>query len=164
MQLGRSIRSPVRAFRALCWADGMRPRPSSASPGVAAAQYLKALDARHGAFFPTTAALQAYMASHPRMFSLTGKVLTAPGISSFLGGAWSMYWNDLMDGASPGATQAAAKTIGAFAQLVTTRSSLRRSTERHIVGETGAAPSAPYVDHLFDRQRTDQAVRDVMSI
>jgi flavin-dependent dehydrogenase len=111
------------------------------SPGTAALKYSQALAARHGMFHPTTAALQAFMATHPRMFSLTGKIITAPGLSSVLAGPWSMYWNDLLEGAPPSPTQAGARAIQAFARLVTKRSQLRRSTERRIAEWNGEAGS-----------------------
>jgi len=103
-----------------------------ASPGAAARTYGEALSARHGSFHPTTAALHLWMATHPRMFSLTGKVITAPGLSWVLAGPWSMYWNDLLDGAPPGPTQAGARALQAFARLVTTRSRLRQCAAQSI--------------------------------
>jgi geranylgeranyl reductase family protein len=115
------------------------------SPGTAAARYREALVARHGSFYPTTAALQAYMAAHPRMFSLTGRILTAPGLRSVLGGPWSMYWNDLVQGAPPGPTQTAANTIGALAHAMTATSRLRKTTERRLTEKDRslAAASTP---------------------
>lgn len=100
------------------------------SPGSAARAYGRALAARHGRFHPPAAALHAHMAGHPRMLSLLGRLITAPGLSSVLAGPWSMYWNDLLDGAPPGATRAGARAIQAFARVVTAGSDLRRRTER----------------------------------
>jgi flavin-dependent dehydrogenase len=105
----------------------------------AAAAYRRSLAARQKTFCATTAALQAYMATHPRMLSLTGKILTAPGAEALLARPWSMYWNDLVDGASPGPTRFTAKAIGAFARVVTATSSRRRAIERRL---TQAAPAA----------------------
>ncbi|HST25145.1 MAG TPA: geranylgeranyl reductase family protein [Gaiellaceae bacterium] len=102
------------------------------SPGTAALAYSRALAARHGGFHPTTAALQSYMATHPRLLALTGRLVTAPGVSSLIAGPWSMYWNDLLDGAPPGVTHVGARALHAFAGLATTRSQLRRRTERSL--------------------------------
>jgi hypothetical protein len=77
--------------------------------------YRRALYERHGRFYPTAAALQKYMVDHPRVFSLTGQALTARASRRVLGGAWSMYWNDLIEGAFPGATRVGASAIDALA-------------------------------------------------
>jgi geranylgeranyl reductase family protein len=104
------------------------------SPGTAALEYGRTLAARHGGFYPPTAALHSYLATHPRMFSLVSSVITAPGVSSVLARPWSMYWNDLLDGAPPSSTQRGARALEAFARLLTMRSRLRSSTERSIAG------------------------------
>lgn len=102
------------------------------SPGDAATRYCTYLRGRYGDFYPAAAALQAYMAGHPRIFSLIGKVLTAPGVREPLSASWSMYWNDLVDGAPPGAARAMAKSIGAATGLLTATSRLRKKTVRHM--------------------------------
>jgi geranylgeranyl reductase family protein len=107
------------------------------SPGTAASTYTRALAARHGLFHPAGAALQAYMATHPRMLSLTGRIITTPGVSSLLARPWSMYWNDLVDGAPDSPARTGARTIEAFARLVTSRSRLRRRIERRLADRTG---------------------------
>lgn len=103
------------------------------SPGSAAAAYSRSLAARHGTFHPATAAIHSYLATHPRLFSLTGKLITAPGLSTALAHPWSMYWNDLVDGAPRGASLVGARAFDAFARAVTTRSELRRRTERRLL-------------------------------
>jgi hypothetical protein len=112
--------------------------------GRAAEQYLETLRCRHGSFYPVTAQLQAFMASHSRMFAFTGRLLTAPVIGSALGPAWSMYWNDLRDGASSGPPRVAARSIDALAQVVTVRSRLRKAIVANLsesaVGRADAPP------------------------
>jgi len=68
------------------------------TPARAASEYRASLLRRHGDFYPATAALQSFMAHHPRWFSFTGRLLTTPGVNTLLGPSWSMYWNDLVDG------------------------------------------------------------------
>jgi hypothetical protein len=41
------------------------------------------------------------MVAHPRAASLAGRVLTAPVVRGAISGAWGLYWNDLVHGASP---------------------------------------------------------------
>jgi geranylgeranyl reductase family protein len=102
------------------------------SPG-AASRYRQSLARRHGTFHPTTAALHAYIGAHPRLLALTGRAVTAPGLSSVLSRPWSMYWNDLLDGAPPGRTEREARAIQALARLLTTGSSVRRRTEQDLI-------------------------------
>ncbi|HEX3454967.1 MAG TPA: FAD-dependent monooxygenase, partial [Gaiellaceae bacterium] len=99
------------------------------SPGTAASHYRQALARRHGAFHPTTAALHAYLAARPRLLSLTGRAITVPGLGKVLSESWSMYWNDLLDGAPAGRTEKAARAIEALTGVLTTRSRVRRRTE-----------------------------------
>jgi geranylgeranyl reductase family protein len=102
------------------------------TPARAASEYRASLLRRHGDFYPATAALQSFMAHHPRWFSLTGRLLTAPGINALLGPSWSMYWNDLVEGSAAGGRQTTARAIGSFAGAVTAASKLRRETTARI--------------------------------
>jgi menaquinone-9 beta-reductase len=108
------------------------------NPARASEHYLESLRARHGTFHPVTAPLQAFMASHLRMFSFTGRLLTAPVLGNALGPAWAMYWNDLVDGASPGRPRVAAGSIGALANLLTSGSRFRRSIAANLSNPTFA--------------------------
>ena len=101
-------------------------------PGHAATRYRERLGARHGSFYPSAAALQSFMTSHPRLLGLTGRLLTTPGLGRALSGPWSMYWNDLVDGAAPGRTRTTARAIGAFSRAMTVTSPVRQAAAREI--------------------------------
>jgi geranylgeranyl reductase family protein len=96
-------------------------------PGDAGATYQRRLRDGFLAYHSSTAPVQAFMVRHPRIFSLTVKALTVPPISRLVGASWSMYWNDLRDGAVPGIDHFGADAIAAVADLITRRSGLRRA-------------------------------------
>jgi menaquinone-9 beta-reductase len=103
-----------------------------AGNGDAGARYVDFLRNRYARFYTRAAALQSFMAEHPRLFGLTGRVLTAPGVRGALSPGWSMYWNDLIDGAGPGGARSTARSIEAVTGVLTAPSRLRRRTERHL--------------------------------
>jgi hypothetical protein len=72
-----------------------------AGPGCAAAAYTEALTAAFGSYLPGAAALQATLLHRPRAASAAVRLLTAPAVRRVLAGSWSLYWNGLVDGASP---------------------------------------------------------------
>ena len=72
-----------------------------ASPGQAAAAYTEAVAAAFGGYLPGAAALQATLLRRPRLASAGVRLLTAPAMRRVIAGTWSLYWNGLVDGASP---------------------------------------------------------------
>src|SRR5438067_13367725 len=71
-------------------------------PGDPAAPYLAYLAATQADYNATTAPVHEAMVGSPRVVAGVGRLLTAPGLSRALAGGWSVYWNDLTEGASPG--------------------------------------------------------------
>jgi geranylgeranyl reductase family protein len=72
-----------------------------AGPGQAAAAYTEALATAFGGYLPGAAALQATLLRRPRLASAGVRLLTAPAVRRVIAGTWSLYWNGLVDGASP---------------------------------------------------------------
>jgi len=85
-----------------------------AGSGQAAAAYTGAVTAAFGRYLPGAAALQATLLRRPRAASAGVRVLTAPAVRRVLAGTWSLYWNGLVDGATP---RPAAWTAGAVQQV-----------------------------------------------
>ncbi|MGP8001508.1 MAG: geranylgeranyl reductase family protein [Streptosporangiaceae bacterium] len=67
----------------------------------AAGAYTEAVADTFGRYLPGAAALQAALLRRPRLASGAVRLLTAPGVSRVVAGTWSLYWNGLVDGASP---------------------------------------------------------------
>jgi menaquinone-9 beta-reductase len=72
-----------------------------AGPAQAAAAYTEAVADAFGRYMPGAAALQATLLRRPRLASAGVRLLTAPPVSRMVAGTWSLYWNGLVDGASP---------------------------------------------------------------
>ncbi len=92
---------------------------AGAGPAAAAAMYTDAVRDTFGRYMPGAAALQAALLRRPRLASGAVRLLTAPGVSRLVAGTWSLYWNGLVDGASPrpaawagAAVQRAASRLG----------------------------------------------------
>jgi menaquinone-9 beta-reductase len=71
-----------------------------AGPAGAAERYRAALSAmtRH---HRVNAPVQVGMIMHPVVVSVVARTLTAPFVRNAVAGAWSLYWNDLVSGATP---------------------------------------------------------------
>jgi hypothetical protein len=55
-----------------------------------------------------------------------GRLLTAPGVGRAIAAGWSLYWNDLLDGAAPGSARTVAATAAGLGRLATATSATRR--------------------------------------
>jgi hypothetical protein len=95
-------------------------------PDRAAAGYRRALSRLYGRSAATTTPITAAMLSNPRLAGAAGRLLTAPGVGRMLAGGWSVYWNDLLDGASPGWPQRTAGVADRVAGILTWTSRDRR--------------------------------------
>jgi hypothetical protein len=84
-----------------------------------------------------TAPLTAAMVGRPRVVAAVGRLLTAPVVGPLLAGGWSVFWNDLLDGAAPGWPRRTATAAHAVAALATWRHPDRRSIESSL--HAGAA-------------------------
>ncbi len=110
--------------------------------GAAAAAYTEAVRDTFGRYMPGAAALQAALLRRPRLASGAVRLLTAPGVSRLVAGTWSLYWNGLVDGASP---RPAAWT-GAAVQHAASRLAGRWPAVRQLAaapGETSPVGTSP---------------------
>jgi menaquinone-9 beta-reductase len=108
------------------------------APAGAAAAYRDAVADTFGRYMPGAAALQAALLRRPRLASGAVRLLTTPGVSRVVAGTWSLYWNGLVDGASP----RPAAWAGAAVQQVASRLGRRWPAVRQLAaapGEPGAA-------------------------
>ena len=97
-------------------------------PGAAAAAYTEAVRDTFGRYMPGAAALQAALLRRPRLASGAVRLLTTPGVSRLVAGTWSLYWNGLVDGASP----RPAAWAGAAVQQVASRLARRWPAVRQL--------------------------------
>jgi 2-polyprenyl-6-methoxyphenol hydroxylase-like FAD-dependent oxidoreductase len=103
-----------------------------AGPGHAAAAYTEAVTAAFGRYLPGASALQATLLRRPRTASAAVRLLTAPAVRRVLAGTWSLYWNGLVDGASP---RPAAWTAAAVQQVASRLGRRWPATSRDLSGQ-----------------------------
>jgi menaquinone-9 beta-reductase len=90
------------------------------SPSDVARRYraaLQPLSAHHRINAP----VQVGIVRRPRAVSVAGRILTAPVVRKAVGGAWGLYWNDLVDGAVPSARQRVAAGATALVSALASR-------------------------------------------
>jgi geranylgeranyl reductase family protein len=95
-----------------------------AGPAEAAQRYTGAIEAAFGRYLPGAAALQGALLGRPRAASAALRLLTAPGVRRVVAGTWSIYWNDLADGARPRPSAYAARAVQGVAGRLAARSGL----------------------------------------
>jgi geranylgeranyl reductase family protein len=101
----------------------------------AAAAYTDAVRDTFGRYLPGAAALQAALLRRPRLASGAVRLLTTPGVSRLVAGTWSLYWNGLVDGASP----RPAAWAGTAVQQAATRLGRRWPAVRQLAAAPGQA-------------------------
>ena len=97
-----------------------------AGPGDAARRYRAALAGAHLPYHATAAAAQAVLLPRPAAVSAVGRAVTLPGLGALLAGGWSLFWNELVDGAPPGPARATAAMASRAGRLATRRSATAR--------------------------------------
>jgi menaquinone-9 beta-reductase len=96
-----------------------------AGPGDAALRYRQFLRSTYVPYQSITAPAHAALLSRPRAVAAVGRLLTAPGIGRTVAGGWSVFWNDLIDGATPGPPRAMASAGARIGQALTAASRTR---------------------------------------
>ena len=96
------------------------------SPGDAAARYRDNLAQVHLPYQRITAAGHAALVGRPRAIAAVGRVLTAPVLGNALAGGWGIFWNELLDGATPGGARRVATASTWFGRAVTARTAVSR--------------------------------------
>jgi flavin-dependent dehydrogenase len=96
------------------------------SPGRAAARYRDTLVQTHLPYQRITAAGHAALVGRPRAVAAVGRLLTAPVLGNALAGGWGIFWNELLDGAAPGAARKVATASTWLGRAVTARTSVSR--------------------------------------
>jgi flavin-dependent dehydrogenase len=98
----------------------------------AASGYRDHLARTHGAYLSTAAAAHRSLLRRPRLVAPFTRSLSAPAVGRPLAGAWSLTWNDLLDGAPPSRARAAASVVAGLGRVLTARSADRRWIRQHV--------------------------------
>jgi len=99
-------------------------------PADAALRYRDFLVRTYRPYLSATTPVHAAMLGRPRLVSAVGRMLTAPGIGATLAPGWSVFWNDLLDGAPPGAARTVAAAAARIGRAAAARGSTRRWFDR----------------------------------
>jgi geranylgeranyl reductase family protein len=99
-------------------------------PGSAARRYRVALGRDHLDYHRVASAAHAMLVGRPGAASLVGRVLTHPLIGPALAGGWSVFWNELLEGAPPGSSRTVAAAVTTVGRSVTRFSASGRWLDR----------------------------------
>jgi flavin-dependent dehydrogenase len=88
-------------------------------PGRAAERYRATLALDHLPYHRVTAALQGWLIGRPRAVALVSRLTMLAGPSDALLGGWSVFWNELLNGAPPGRHRSVAASASRLGQMMT---------------------------------------------
>jgi flavin-dependent dehydrogenase len=100
-----------------------------AGPATAAARYRAALAREHLRYHQVAAAAHAGLVGRPAAAAVVGRLLTHPVLGRPLAGGWSIFWNELLDGAPPGRARAVAAAASVIGGALTRRHAASRWLE-----------------------------------
>jgi menaquinone-9 beta-reductase len=128
-------------------------------PARATRRYRAYLANTYAPYDSTTAPAHRALLLRPRVVSAVGRVLTAPALGSLLAPGWSIFWNDLLDGAQPTVPRAVAAVASGIGHTVTARGRIREWFTATVgPGSDRAANSgSPSRERVSDMPRTDRA-------
>jgi geranylgeranyl reductase family protein len=106
-------------------------------PGRAAELYRSALAAEHLPYHRIAAAVQGWLIDRPRAVSATARLLTIFGRSNLLSGGWSVFWNELLEGAPANGHRAVATAMTLAGQRITNLSATTHWFEDRFQGHIG---------------------------
>jgi flavin-dependent dehydrogenase len=95
-------------------------------PGRAAECYRAKLAIDHLPYQRITAAAQAWLVGRPRAVAAVSRLVMTAGRSDALSGGWSIFWNELLNGATPGRHRSVAAAANRLGEIVTARTSTSR--------------------------------------
>ncbi len=96
-----------------------------ADPARAARRYRGYLAETYAPYHATTAPVHAALLPRPRVVSAVGRALTAPALGSLLAPGWSIFWNDLVDGAQQTVPRKVAAVAAGIGRRATARGRMR---------------------------------------
>ncbi|HEV3133893.1 MAG TPA: geranylgeranyl reductase family protein [Acidimicrobiia bacterium] len=90
-------------------------------PAEATRRYRAYLANTYAPYHSTTAPAHRALLPRPRVVSAVGRALTAPALGPLLAPGWSIFWNDLLDGAQPTVPRAVAALAAGIGRTATAR-------------------------------------------
>jgi menaquinone-9 beta-reductase len=106
-------------------------------PAAPAGHYRSFLARRYAGFHASNAAVQGALVRRARIVAATGRLLTAPVVGRAIAGGWAVYWNELLDGAMPGAARNTAALATTIARAATNHGRTMRAVANAVTVGTG---------------------------
>ncbi len=103
-------------------------------PGGAVERYLAKLAVDHLPYHRITAALQGWLVGRPRAIAAVARLIVTAGRSDSISGGWSVFWNELLDGAPPGRHRSVAAMFSQLGEMMTAHTSTARWFDATIAG------------------------------
>jgi flavin-dependent dehydrogenase len=119
-----------------------------AGPGTAVERYRRFLACAFTPYQSVAAAAHASLLPRSRAVAAAGRLVTAPGLGRAISGGWSIFWNDLLEGATPGPPRTLARTAMRVGRGVTAQSRVTQWFTREF-------PRADALDRLDRPRRND---------
>jgi geranylgeranyl reductase family protein len=91
-----------------------------AGPATAATRYRAFLASAFAPYQSAAAPVHAALLPRPRATAAIGRVLTAPVVGRVVAGGWSIFWNDLVEGATPRPARTFAAAAGRIGRAAMT--------------------------------------------
>jgi flavin-dependent dehydrogenase len=88
------------------------------TPGDAVGRYRASLEAAHLPYHRVAAALQAATVGHPQLVAVLARILVVAGRIDAVAGGWSIFWNELLDGAPPNRHRAVASAMSRVGRIL----------------------------------------------
>ena len=106
-------------------------------PEAAATRYRAYLASAFAPYQSAAAPAHAALLPRPRATAAIGRLLTAPGVGRVVAGGWSIFWNDLLEGAAPGPARSLASTAARVGRVAMAPSRTRRWFTRELAPSPG---------------------------
>ncbi len=116
-------------------------------PGRAAERYRARLALDHLPYHRIAAAVQGWLVGQPSAVAAVARLLVAAGRSDAIAGAWSVFWNELLNGAPPGRHRSVAAWFTRLGEMLTARTSTARWFDATFA-EAGTPVTLPMPEHL----------------
>ncbi len=101
-----------------------------AGPASAASRYRHGIARDHLDYHRVAAAAHAQLVARPAAAAVVGRLLTHPLLGRALAGGWSVYWNELLEGAPPGRARTVAAAASVLGRALTRPSAPARWLEQ----------------------------------
>jgi len=94
--------------------------------GRSAERYRATLALDHLPYHRITASMQGWLTRRPRAVAVVSRVIMMAGRNDALAGGWSLFWNELLNGAPPGLHRSVAASASRLGQVMTARTATAR--------------------------------------